>query len=98
MAAESVHSITDLPSEHDVIAILREITVLAVRSITRDATTLLFSQKVVSSLYRATSDLARDAYVTLLVRLCEMSPETAKEVVEWLLYAEDEVCPQSQAA
>jgi hypothetical protein len=37
------------------------------------------------------SAFAREGFVTLLTRLCEISPRTMKELSLWLLYGEDEV-------
>jgi len=39
----------------------------------------------------ADSPFARDVFVTLLTRLCEISPRAMKELSIWLLFGEDEV-------
>lgn len=57
----------------------------------RDEVALVFSQKVVQLLYKNESKLAREVYVVLLERLCELSKRVSKEVNAWLLYADDEV-------
>lgn len=68
----------------------RQITVLSGQSIKRDETTLAFAQKVVQLLYKSETDFAREVYIHLLERLCEVSVKAAKEVTAWLIYAEDE--------
>lgn len=68
----------------------RQITVLSGQSIKRDETTLAFAQKAVQLLYKSETDFAREVYIHLLERLCEVSVKAAKEVTAWLIYAEDE--------
>lgn len=58
----------------------------------RDEACILCASNVVLMLYtNAESTLARDTLVTLLTRLCEISPRTMKELSIWLLFGEDEV-------
>ena len=49
------------------------------------------SQKIVQLLYKTTLQLAREIYVALLDQLCHSFEEVAKEAINWLIYAEDEV-------
>ena len=58
----------------------------------REDTALALSQRVVQFLYNSQSSLGREVYVILLDRLCESSPKVGREAVDWLLFAEDEVC------
>jgi CCR4-NOT transcription complex subunit 1 len=70
--------------------------IVAARSYAKDETTLSFSQKVVQLLYRSETQLAREVFVALLQRLCDVATKVAKEVTAWLIYAPDEVssaCP-----
>jgi CCR4-NOT transcription complex subunit 1 len=62
----------------------------------RDDASLLCASNVVLMLYtNSESPFARDTFVILLTRLCEISPRTMKELSVWLLYSEDEVFPIS---
>ena len=70
---------------------LRQIMFLATESVDRHRTPLLISQKIVQLLYKSTSPLGRDIYVTLLDQLCHSFEDVAKEAITWLIYAEDEV-------
>lgn len=68
----------------------QQIATLAMHSPNRDEIALSFSQKIVQLLYKSDSDIAREAYIHILERLCEVSLKAAKEVTAWLIYAEDE--------
>ena len=58
----------------------------------RDEASTLCASRVVLMLYtNADSPFARDVFVTLLTRLCEISPRAMKELSIWLLFGEDEV-------
>ena len=58
----------------------------------REEASLLCASNVVLMLYNnSESAFAREGFVTLLTRLCEISPRTMKELSLWLLYGEDEV-------
>ncbi|KAK9702694.1 CCR4-NOT core subunit cdc39 [Basidiobolus ranarum] len=69
---------------------MHQIQALASHSSSRDETALAFSQKIVQSLYKAGTNLAREVYIHVLERLCELSSSVAKEVTTWLIYADDE--------
>ncbi len=84
-----VDSLAPLPINHDVKMIIRQIPVIATQSANTDQTALAFSQKVVQLLYKSDAALSRDVYVTILHRLCDLFPKVAKEVTQWLIYAED---------
>lgn len=83
----------DLPSDSDILLVLSQLPILVTRSVNPDDAALSGSQKVVQLLYRSETDLAREAYAALLERLCALSDKVAREVIAWLIYAEDEVCP-----
>lgn len=83
-------TLSTLSPDHEIRLVARQIPVLAAQSVSRDECALAFSQKVVQLLYKTESELAREIYVILLERLCEASHKVAKEVTEWLVYAEDE--------
>lgn len=83
-------TIADLPQGHELRDIVRQVIVIASQSNNCDEAALAFSQKVVQLLFKSESALARDTYVILLERLCELSLKVAKEVTAWLVYAEDE--------
>ena len=58
----------------------------------REEASVMCASTAVLMLYRnSESPFARDTFVTLLTRLCEISPKTMKELNIWLLYGEDEV-------
>ncbi|KAI9504686.1 CCR4-Not complex component, Not1-domain-containing protein, partial [Coemansia spiralis] len=83
-------SLSQLPSQHEACLYARDIIILAVRSANSDETAMDFAQALVNYLYRSESHLAIDLYVLLLARMCEMSMRVAKEVTNWLAFADDE--------
>lgn len=85
----TVDNLNALPLHHDIKMLIREIPVTVTQSASTDATALTFSQKVVQLLYKSESELARQVYVNILQRLCDQSAKVAKEVSQWLIYAED---------
>lgn len=85
-AAESLQI---LPLHHDIKMIIRQVPVVATQSINPDQSALAFSQKIVQLLYRSDGNLGREVFVTILQRLCDLFPKVAKEVTQWLVYAED---------
>ena len=84
-------SLAALPPNHEIRTVLRQIMFLATESVDRHRTPLLVSQKIVQLLYKSTTPLGRDIYVTLLDQLCHSFDDVAKEAITWLIYAEDEV-------
>ncbi len=86
----STESLASLPQDHEIRSVLRKIPVVAARCAQVDEASLAFSQKLVQLLYRAQSTVAREGYVILLERLCEVSSNAAREVTAWLVYAEDD--------
>ncbi|KAK7023882.1 Not1-domain-containing protein [Favolaschia claudopus] len=84
-----VQSLSNLPSNHDLRHLVRQIIFLA-ESSDRNRTPLSMSQKIVQFLYKSQSQLGREVYVALLDQLCQGFEDVAKEAITWLLYAEDE--------
>ncbi|KAI6043010.1 Not1-domain-containing protein [Pisolithus marmoratus] len=85
-----IPSLSALPSNHDIRHLLRQVLYIAAESADRHRTPLLMSQKIVQLLYKTSSQLGREIYVTLLDQLCHAFEDVAKEAITWLLYAEDE--------
>lgn len=85
----TVSNLNALPLHHDIKMLIREIPVTVTQSASTDSTALTFSQKVVQLLYKSETELARQVYVNILQRLCDQSAKVAKEVSQWLIYAED---------
>lgn len=83
-------NLTILSQSHELRDAVRQIPFIASQSMDRDEAALAFSQKVVQLLFKSQMPLAREVYVILLERLCEVSLKAAKEVTAWLVYAEDE--------
>ncbi|RKP34362.1 CCR4-Not complex component, Not1-domain-containing protein [Dimargaris cristalligena] len=85
-----INSFAELPQQHDIRLLMREILVLVIRSASRDETALDFAQMVVQLLYKNEGNLAREVFVILLDKLCGLSPKASREVTHWLTYADDE--------
>ncbi|KAL1917446.1 uncharacterized protein VTP21DRAFT_3839 [Calcarisporiella thermophila] len=83
-------NLTSLPPNHDIRLLVRQVQLLASQSPNRDEISLIFAQKVVQQLYKNDSPLSREIYILLLEKLCEVSPKVLKEVVQWLVYSDDE--------
>lgn len=74
---------------------VRQVLQIAGRSSERDETALAFSQKTVQLLFKTGTQAGRELYVALLTKMCEAWPKVAKEAIDWLLFAEDEVSVRS---
>lgn len=84
-------SLAQLTSEHPISVLLTQILSVASRSLLKDQVVLKTSQMAVSALFTLTdSQLGREVFCFLLDKLCELSATTAKEVVLWLIYSDDE--------
>lgn len=84
-------SLTTLPPDHEIIAIVRQINVAASQFFVRDELALWFSQKLVNLLYKTEVTIGIEIYIILLERICEISKRIAKELTIWLLFSDDEV-------
>ncbi|KIM66103.1 hypothetical protein SCLCIDRAFT_1155375 [Scleroderma citrinum Foug A] len=85
-----IPSLSALPSNHDIRHLLRQVLYTTAESVDRHHTPLLMSQKIVQLLYKTSSQLGREIYVTLLDQLCCTFEDVAKEAITWLLYTKDE--------
>ncbi|KAF9207336.1 hypothetical protein BGZ49_000688 [Haplosporangium sp. Z 27] len=79
-----------LPPNHEVKMLARMLPLIPAQSYNSDDMALTFSQKIVQLLYKTDQILSRDVYAVLLEQLCALSSKVAKEVTEWLIYADDE--------
>ncbi|KAI1315509.1 hypothetical protein EDD11_000690 [Mortierella claussenii] len=79
-----------LPPNHEVKMLARLVPLIPAQSFSPDEMALTFSQKIVQLLYKTDQILSRDVYAVLLEQLCALSSKVAKEVTEWLIYADDE--------
>ena len=86
-----VQSLALLPANHSIRQVPRQILFLAANSVDSSRTALQISQKIVQLLYKTPSQLGREIYVALLDQLCHSFENVAKEAINWLIYAEDEV-------
>jgi CCR4-NOT transcription complex subunit 1 len=84
-------SLTQLPANHEIRLLVRQIMFLAAESADRRQTPLHMSQKIVQLMYKTTSQLGREIYVAILDQLCHAFEEVAKEAISWLIYSDDEV-------
>ncbi|KAG0225949.1 hypothetical protein BGW41_004453 [Actinomortierella wolfii] len=80
----------NLPANHDIRVLVRLVAMLPAQAYNPDEIALTFSQKIVQLLYKTDQILSREVYVVLLEHLCELSNKVAKEVTEWLIYADDD--------
>ena len=87
----SYTSLALVPSNHELRNVVNRVLSLALESTDRVRTPLFMSQKIVQHLYKTPSQLGRDIYVALLDQLCQSFEEVAKEAINWLICAEDEV-------
>ncbi len=87
-----VQNFAALPHNHDIRHLVRQVVFIGMECADRQKTPLLLSQKIVQLLYKTPTQLGRDVYVTLLDQLCRTYEDVGKEAINWLLYAEDEVC------
>ncbi|KAG1239857.1 hypothetical protein G6F68_018225 [Rhizopus microsporus] len=79
-----------LPVQHDIITIIHQVSLLAMTSFDKGEAARTFAQKVVQLLYKSETQLGREAYVVLLERLCDVSPNVGVLVTSWLTHADDE--------
>ncbi|KAF9948497.1 hypothetical protein BGZ72_009597 [Mortierella alpina] len=79
-----------LPPNHETKMLARLVTSIPAQSCSPDEMALTFSQKIVQLLYKTEQTLSRDVYAVILEQLCTLSSKVAKEVTEWLIYADDE--------
>ncbi|KAI9301636.1 CCR4-Not complex component, Not1-domain-containing protein [Cunninghamella echinulata] len=85
-----VLSFTLLPPNHDIYLVMRQIPLLISQSTQPQQTMLTFVEKLVYMIYKSTSTFALETYIIFLQSLFDISPDTGKETLLWLLYADDE--------
>jgi len=86
-------SYASVPSDHFIRTTIKGLVEDLSKVPQRDEASILCASKVVLMLYtNSESPFARDTFVILLTRLCEISPRLMKDLSGWLLYGEDEVC------
>lgn len=85
-------NLSELTGNHRVRLLLTNILNLAAQHpLAKDQISLKTSQVTVSALFTSTeTNLGREVFCYLLDKLCAMSPGTAKEVMLWLIYSDDE--------
>jgi CCR4-NOT transcription complex subunit 1 len=84
---------SSVPPDHILKTTLRSLVEDLSKVPQRDEACMLCASRVVLMLYtNSESSFARDIFVTILTKLCEISQRTSKELSMWLLYGEDEVC------
>ena len=84
-------SLSSLPPHHEYRQFSRQVVLLAGQTSSPDEQALVFSQKIVQNLFKTQLQIGREMYVSVLDRLCQSFPKVAKEAIDWLLNAEDEV-------
>lgn len=87
----NVPNISQLPNQHDIHILLRQIPLIISQSYNKEEVALLMTQRVLNLLFKHETQLPLEVYVLLLERLCELSKKVAKEVFQWLLYHDDDV-------
>ncbi|CAO3623651.1 unnamed protein product [Cunninghamella blakesleeana] len=69
---------------------MRQIPLLISQSTQPQQTMLTFVEKIVYMIYKSNTTLALEIYTVFLQSLFDISPDTGKETLLWLLYADDE--------
>lgn len=85
-------AISQLPPNHDICLLIRQIPLLVSQSPSPLQTMITFVEKVVLMLYQSATAFALEVYTMFLQSLFEISGEVTKETLSWLIYADDEVC------
>lgn len=86
-------SLAVVPPTHEIRNLVHRIVALSLEGGDRIRTPLFMSQKIVQHLYKTPSPLGREIYVALLAQLCQTFEEVAKEAINWLISADDDVSP-----
>ncbi|KAI8975394.1 CCR4-Not complex component, Not1-domain-containing protein [Mycotypha africana] len=92
-----ITNISQLPPNHDICLLIRQIPLIVSQSATLLQTMIIFVEKVMLMFYQNTSPFALEVYATFLQSLFEISSEVTKETLSWLIYADDERKYNSQA-
>ncbi|KAI8089351.1 CCR4-Not complex component, Not1-domain-containing protein [Halteromyces radiatus] len=79
-----------LPPNHDICLVMRQIPLLISQSLHPLQTMLTFVEKIIYMLYKSNTTFALEAYTIFLQSLFDISPDSGKEALLWLVYADDE--------
>lgn len=83
--------LSEVPFSHEIKECVRQLPYLLPNSSSRDKLALGFCSKIVQMLYaNANMELKRDVYSYMLREVCAQSSKVAKEVMQWLLFSDDE--------
>ena len=82
--------VANLPANHEIIALVRQINLIISQFANRDEIALWFAQSLVDLLYKSDSAFGMEIYIILLERISELSKRVAREFFVWLLFADDE--------
>ncbi|KAL0088093.1 Not1 transcription factor [Phycomyces blakesleeanus] len=86
----SIPSCAQLPPNHDICLLIRQIPLLITQSVTPLKTMLSFVEKLVFVLYQSTTPFALEIYTVFLQSLFELSGDAAKETLAWIIYSNDD--------
>lgn len=86
----NITNISQLPPNHDICLLIRQIPLLVSQSPQPLQTMVTFVEKVVLMLYQSNSPFGLEVYTMFLQSLFEISAEVTKETLSWLIYADDE--------
>ena len=92
LAASGVASIGSLPAEHDLHALLRQVSSIIACSMAREETALAMVQKIFKRMYepRASQRLATQVDVQLIARIHSVCNKVARFVSDMVLYSDEE--------
>ncbi|KAJ8055344.1 CCR4-Not complex component, Not1-domain-containing protein [Yarrowia lipolytica] len=83
-------SLVELPADHEIRVRLLQLLSLVSKSPYQNEVVLRTSQLVVNALFtQSDSQLSHESFALLLGKLCELSAETCKEVLLWLIHSSD---------
>ncbi|KAI9030832.1 CCR4-Not complex component, Not1-domain-containing protein [Phycomyces nitens] len=85
-----IPSCAQLPPNHDICLLIRQIPLIITQSTTPLRIMLSFVEKLVFVLYQSTSPFALEIYTVFLQSLFELSGEAAKETLAWIIYSDDD--------
>ena len=95
-SSTNIQNFKDLSPDHELYQFLRQFFIFIRNSGIPVQHMQTFTEKVVLALYESDSALVLEAYTVFLQIILELYPMLAKEVVGWLVYADDEVCNVKQ--
>lgn len=90
--------LAQVPEDHELRGLLAQVPDIIAECSAREQATMVCAQKLVAMLFRCSSAVARDVFVSLLAHVCGLSVKVAHEVTSWLVFAEDDVRPHLPTA